>query len=498
MKGLKNCIAALGLLALFVLTAPAQISIVPNTASPASGSGAELTFTVQFQSSVTNNTWYAIYIGPNFTYQTAANACQIAAFEGGTPQSPTTKWDLANDAGTAVMYPDSSGTISNSHCMLIVSGSSIVVRGNIVTATFHVYFSEAWANRPEYILAYGDISGSGCGPYASYGCTGWNKVANWTPTAPSSTQLNIQPTPPPGPFPQVNWSQNAVPAVLVGDPESPPSFVPPGGKGTIRVCYTENGKPVAGVSITSFRIGGANPGSGWHAPHDQTGIRPSITFSTDGTDVDRWSGVSDATGCIYPPATIPNFAGEYWLESVTSAGGGTYVSLELVASDPNSEFYTFPFKGPNGIHDLSLSADSGHAEIVGGVAIPFVFSSTLQFQTQLMILGLHYYEAGWPSTTLNPNLLSIGRMSLPWGGWLDDDGPSSVYWSNGNTDPHSSGKQADIINPYVSGYPAPFLGNALQSAVVQANCSLSVANWEGGSNPGTIYTAKVLHIGGCQ
>ena len=219
------------------------------------------------------------------------------------------------------------------------------------------------------------------------------------------------------------------------------------------------------------------------------------------------------------PITLPNYAGDYFI--LAASQSGNTILTKIFVTDPGASFYLFPPTGAPGINPIALSTmangihDSGHTN---GTGLPTIFYGSLFFVNRLQSIGLTYYNAAWPYTqtkfytpscdirnipncTIISSKMTLLRMSLPWGGWLDDSGAFSSYFSLANTDPHSDGESVDIENPYFSQLQQPpgmFLATKLSLSVLSNNCQVTVPVWDGGLFLGmSLFNSPVWHIGGC-
>ena len=254
-------------------------------------------------------------------------------------------------------------------------------------------------------------------------------------------------------------------------------------------------------------------GSGYHAPHDLGG--QGYGSGRPGIKVDFGPYKTDDVGCAYFPVTLPYFAGSYWVNSIDD--NGATLQTNIVLADPGSPFYTFPweFQSLGIVPPGGIVFDSQHFTGLPALA---TFTSTLFFQQRFQAIGFSYYLGVYPWASnaaskgvcqvlsmpvcqVNSNKLILIRMSLPWGGWLDDDGTGSQFWSATNTDPHTDGLEADIANPYVtaSDNNSMWLGNGAITAINNNRCTVKPAPWENGSiSQASLLMAQVWHIGGCN
>ncbi len=142
-------------------SAPAAVSI-----SPASGSGSAQTFTAVYSdaagASYLNHRLLLINSALN-----GAGACYIEA--------DATNLYLVNDAGSALLGPAGTGTLSNSQCSLNGASSSIVSSGSSSTITVSLAFKAAFAGAKTLYLYADDTVGN---------VTGWQTKGSFTASAP--------------------------------------------------------------------------------------------------------------------------------------------------------------------------------------------------------------------------------------------------------------------------------------------------------------------------
>ncbi len=146
--------------------------IVPTLVSfsPTSGSGSAQAFTAVYTSAAGGGDVDAVNLLINTSF-TAPHSCYLGYTNG--------EFFLLNDAGTAELAAVSpgSGSVSNSQCTLLGSGSSASISGNQVTVTYNVQFLAAFAGQ-KTIWTNASSASSGLG-------SAWpsSQTFSWTVTA---------------------------------------------------------------------------------------------------------------------------------------------------------------------------------------------------------------------------------------------------------------------------------------------------------------------------
>jgi hypothetical protein len=203
-------------------------------------------------------------------------------------------------------------------------------------------------------------------------------------------------------------------------------------------------------------------GSGNHLHDDCTFARPNIRVSPT-------SGMTDYQGCVNILVTAPFYAGSYSLQAASA-----------YTTNIDFGFYTVKYTGAvlanynNAYGVYQKQSDSAHA-------------------------NNHYYVTSREQSFLNAasytwktapeyQPLFLTRISLPWGGWLDNN---SVYWALANVDAHSVGVSWDIINN-LSGAQQFVLYQILTSPTYGNNCT--VLGLAGQQQVTPLAAAPIWHI----
>lgn len=239
-----------------------------------------------------------------------------------------------------------------------------------------------------------------------------------------------------------------------------------GGGGMLRTCVWDNyGNPVNGAQVYAYTDFPAVD-SGFHY-HSALG-RPNITF--DG-GLSTAGPKSTAGGCVSFHVTMPQFAGQYYVTAYCTTCLNQSLSTFNVRAAV-APFQPFPSAGWTGIQPLWPAVGSSHISGDGFHGNVHHYG-TPSFVSKMETLGTYYSLIGYPNVTASSKLIMI-RMSIPLGGWLDDE--SSLWWYPVNFDPHADGIGADFYRPGTT-----FLQNAFRQASTSAGCLVS-------TEPDPIYT----------
>jgi hypothetical protein len=250
--------------------------------------------------------------------------------------------------------------------------------------------------------------------------------------------------------------------------------VTPGISGTLRSCvWDQYGEAVNGAYVYAQDLAPTEM-SGYHLHDTNVATRPNITFDNG---LQHAGPVTTVGGCANFHIIIPNFAGQYMVQSycTTCANEGT---TTFYVQEVGTPYTAFPWGGWTGILPLVTYSDFA----LHGI---YKYSGTSAAITKFEAIGSYYYlNVGWPLNVLKANWLAIVRISLPQGGWLDDIGPLRLsFWYSGNTDPHPYGTDADFVVP--AGFVTQF-----KNAVGTAGCATYEYNQIGND-----YSGLVWHVG---
>ena len=154
-------------------TVPAGSAPAPVSVAPASGSGAQQTFALQYADSLGATDLSAVWVWftSNFNTVSSANSCLVYYARAAN------QLFLLNDAGTAFTSaaPDSVVTLSNSQCS-VNAAASVTASGTDLTLNLPVTFTAAYTGaKGIYMYA----AGSGAN-------SGWQSLGTWTVPAGSA------------------------------------------------------------------------------------------------------------------------------------------------------------------------------------------------------------------------------------------------------------------------------------------------------------------------
>lgn len=240
--------------------------------------------------------------------------------------------------------------------------------------------------------------------------------------------------------------------------------VPFGSGGNLVVCvHDQYGNPVNGAQVYAY----SEPPSAQSGFHFHSNVaRPNITF--DGGYVSA-GPKSTAGGCAAFHIIFPKFAGVYFVTTYCTTCENDGLNTFYVKSSLANTFQVFPPGGSLGIvgaypTDVSLgvTADMAHGNVQK-------YGSPALISKLQAIGNYYYYHLGVPANQNHWNWQQIIRISLPWGGWLDDIGTiTPIYWWPLNPDPHGDGHNADLIWSQNPSQQSLFV-----NAVTAAGCTTS-------------------------
>ncbi len=143
---------------------PANVSVIPS-----SGSGSSQTFNYIYTDpyGATDISWVQMHFQ---TQLVAQNACYLQYTRS------TNTVVLVNDAGTGSagsVTLGSSGTLSNSQCTLLASGSSATASGNNLTVSLSIVFKPAFTGTKNMSMAVSNNANV---------FSGWQQMGSWTVT----------------------------------------------------------------------------------------------------------------------------------------------------------------------------------------------------------------------------------------------------------------------------------------------------------------------------
>jgi uncharacterized repeat protein (TIGR01451 family) len=147
-------------------TVPGSAVVNAVSVSPASGSGMQQTFTLQYSDSVSANDLSTMFVYFNATFSTSSNSCLVEFY------GPSSTLYLLNDAGNAwsAITVGSSTPLSNSQCSINAASASVNLSANGLLLNLPVTFSPAFAGvKNSYAYATGSSANSG-----------WQTLGSWT------------------------------------------------------------------------------------------------------------------------------------------------------------------------------------------------------------------------------------------------------------------------------------------------------------------------------
>jgi hypothetical protein len=203
-------------------------------------------------------------------------------------------------------------------------------------------------------------------------------------------------------------------------------------------------------------------GSGYHLHDDCSFARPNIRVSPA-------SGVTGANGCVNITVTAPNYAGSYSL-----------IASSTYTTNLDYGYYTVKYTGAvlanynNAYGVYQKQSDSAHA-------------NNHYYVTAREQSFLNAASYTW-KTTPEYQPLFLTRISIPWGGYLDNN---STYWALSNADPHSVGVSWDIVNN-LSGAQQFVLYQILTDPAYGNNCG--VLGMAGQQQVTPLAAAPIWHI----
>jgi hypothetical protein len=163
-------------------------TLSPISVSPSSASGSQQMFTTTFSDMTTNIQEVILGFNSSANSIAGANQCQVRydVATGAIWLMP----DAATSWGSSSIGAGSSGTISNSQCTVIASGSYATLSGTTLTVNVAIAFMPTYAGVKQIALQGEDVNGNWTTneiSYGTYNVTAGPTIIGFTPTAGAAT-----------------------------------------------------------------------------------------------------------------------------------------------------------------------------------------------------------------------------------------------------------------------------------------------------------------------